>query len=70
MKVKFHPSLMEIGAEVARDELRLARAAAMADYLASGDHGDARLLGFRCRRDEPPRVCRRLFCLSYAAMAG
>ena len=51
VKVKFHPSLMEIGAEVARDELRLARAAAMADYLASGDHGDARLLGFRCRRD-------------------
>lgn len=51
MTVTFHPSLMLIGTEVAREALRLPRAATMADYLASGDHGDARLLGFRCRSD-------------------
>lgn len=42
---------MLIGTEVARDALRLTRAAKMADYLNSGDYSDARLLGFRARSE-------------------
>jgi len=40
------------------------------------EHADAneQIVGFRKRDDalgpEPPRVCRRPFCLSHAAMAG
>ncbi|WP_159992525.1 ThiF family adenylyltransferase [Roseomonas sp. 18066] len=47
-----HPKLEILGAAVAPRQLQHPRAAAMAAYLASGDHDDARLLECRLRRED------------------
>ncbi|WP_419900297.1 ThiF family adenylyltransferase [Roseomonas sp. USHLN139] len=47
-----HPKLEIFGAAVAPRELQHPRAAAMAAYLASGDHDDARLLECRLSRED------------------
>lgn len=47
-----HPTLEILGTAVAPRELQHPRAAAMAAYLASGDHEDARLLECRRHRED------------------